>query len=148
MEMWSCKGYTETVTSKSELLRHYKLKPPHFGCSSHFPCTYQHCPCTFKTWNAKVHFTEATSKECAILSCHLCACSHFVLERYYLGIILSLKKWGCMFLGCDFKTIIYCTFNSIMPSLTCWFVVNTISSVNKLEADSQECIDRYSHSLK
>ena len=50
--IWSCKSCKETVSSRSELLHHYKLKHPHFGRSSRFPCTYLNCPCTFKTWNA------------------------------------------------------------------------------------------------
>jgi hypothetical protein len=37
--MWSCKSCKETVSSRSELLHHYKLK-------------HLNCPCTFKTWNA------------------------------------------------------------------------------------------------
>ncbi|KAF3838843.1 hypothetical protein F7725_010611, partial [Dissostichus mawsoni] len=36
--MWSCKGCKETVSSRSKLLHHYKLKHPHFGLpsSSHY----------------------------------------------------------------------------------------------------------------
>lgn len=120
--MWSCKGCTETVSSRSKLLHHYKLKHPHFGRSSCFPCTYLHCPCTFKTWNAlivhqsKIHSTGVTRKEEAIFSCHLCTCSDLASERdYFAHINAHLKRNEtviCMFLGCGCKTNIYCPFKS------------------------------------
>ncbi|XP_054592203.1 uncharacterized protein [Nothobranchius furzeri] len=120
--MWRCKGCTETVSSRSKLLHHYKLKHPHFGHSSHFPCTYQNCPCTFKTWNAlivhqsKIHCTEVSCKVKAIFSCHLCSCNDLSSERDYFAHIYSHLKRNetviCMFLGCEFKTNIYSTFKT------------------------------------
>lgn len=159
--MWSCKGCTETVSSRSKLLQHYKLKHPHFGHSSRFPCTYLHCPCTFKTWNAlivhqsKIHSTGVTHKEEAIFSCHLCACSDLSSERdYFAHINAHLKRnetVSCMFLGCDFKTNIYFTFKSHKNRKHCHHtlvdfkpgvvITYKISSVDEFEANSQECVE-------
>ena len=108
--------------SRSKLLHHYKLKRPHFGRSSRYPCTYQPCPCTFKTWNAlivhqsKIHTTGVPHKKDAIFICHICSCTDLASEKdYFSHINAHLKRnetVNCMFLGCDFKTNIYCTFKS------------------------------------
>lgn len=124
--MWRCKGCSETVSNRSKLLHHYKLKHPHCGRHSHFTCTYLHCPCTFKTWNALIvhqhefHSTEVTTRKKAIFSCHLCECNDLASEwGYFTHIYAHLKRnetLTCMFLGCNFKTNIktniYCTFKS------------------------------------
>ena len=134
--MWCCKGCTETVSSRSKLLHHYKLKHSHFGLSSRYPCTYQHCPCTFKTWNAlivhqsKIHSTGAPHKKEAIFSCHICSCSDLTSEKDYFSHINAHLKRNetviCMFLGCDFKTNIYCTFKSHKKNtpITHWLILN------------------------
>ena len=159
--MWSCKGCTETVSSRSKLLHHYKLKHSHFGRSSRYPCTYQHCPCTFKTWNAlivhqsKIHSTGAPHKKEAIFSCHICSCTDLTSEKDYFSHINAHLKRNetviCMFLGCDFKTNIYCTFkshknrkhsNHTLVDFKPEVVITTgISSVDELEANSEECVD-------
>lgn len=120
--MWTCKGCQESLGSRPDLLNHYKLKHPHFGRTLKFPCTYEHCPCTFKTWNAlivhqsKVHSTGITQKQNAIFTCHICECNCLKSERDYFSHINSHLKRNetvtCMFLGCNFKTNIYCTFKS------------------------------------
>src|SRR4029434_4573271 len=77
---------------------------------------------TFRTWNAlivhqsKIHSTGVTSKEHAIFSCHLCTCNDLASERdYFAHVNTHLKRnetVSCMFLDCDFKTNVYCTFKS------------------------------------
>lgn len=116
--MWQCKGCSATVASRSELLKHYKLKHPHFGRTSRYPCTYSKCPCTFKTWNAlivhqsRVHSTP--HKELSIFSCHLCACKNLTNEtEFFLHINTHLKRNEnvcCMFVGCDYQSSVYGTF--------------------------------------
>lgn len=159
--MWSCKGCTETVSSRSKLLHHYRLKHPHFGRRSHFPCTYLHCPCTFKTWNAlivhqnKIHSTGVTTKKKAIFSCHLCECNDLASERdYFAHIYAHLKRnetLTCMFLGCNFKTNIYCTFKShknckhrhYTPGDFKRGIVRTgIAPTNEFAENSQEFVDQ------
>lgn len=159
--MWSCKGCTETVSSRSKLLHHYRLKHPHFGRRSHFPCTYLHCPCTFKTWNAlivhqnKIHSTGVTTKKKAIFSCHLCECNDLASERdYFAHIYAHLKRnetLTCMFLGCNFKTNIYCTFKShknckhrhYTPGDFKLGIVRTgIAPTNEFAENSQEFVDQ------
>ena len=162
VEMWSCKGCKETVSSRSTLLNHYKLKHLHFGRSAPFPCTYPHCPCTFRTWNAlivhqsKIHSTGVTSKEHAIFSCHLCTCNDLASERdYFAHVNTHLKRnetVSCMFLDCDFKTNVYCTFKSHKNRKHCHHslvdfkpgvVITTESaSVDELEANSEENVEQ------
>lgn len=133
------------------------MKHPHFGRSSRFPCTYQNCPCTFKSWNAlivhqsKIHSTGVTHKEKGIFSCHLCACSNLTSERDYFSHINAHLKRNetvtCMFLGCDFKTNIYCTFKSHKNRKHCHHtladfkpkVVATVECPTALE--DEECVD-------
>lgn len=122
--MWQCKGCSVAVPSRLALLNHYKLKHPHFGRTSHYPCTYSECPCTFKTWNAlivhqsRVHSTQEsqTLKDLTIFSCHLCSCKNLANEReYFVHINSHLKKnvnVSCMFSGCSFQTCIYGTFKA------------------------------------
>ena len=122
--MWQCKGCSVAVQSRSELLHHYKLKHPHFGCTLSYTCTYSKCPCTFKTWNAliihqsRVHSTQdnQTLKKLSIFSCHLCACKNLANEReFFVHINTHLKRNEnvcCMFVGCSFQTSIYGTFKS------------------------------------
>ena len=37
---------------RSELVKHYKLNHRRYGRDHSYPCTYLHCTCRFKTWNA------------------------------------------------------------------------------------------------
>ncbi len=165
--MWSCKGCTEIVSSRSKLLHHYKLKHPHFGRSSRYPCTYQHCPSTFNTWNAlivhqsKIHTTAVPHKKEAIFSCHICSCTDLASEKDYFSSYINahLKRNEtviCMFLGCDFKTNIYCTFKShkkrkhrhhtlvdFKPEVV---TTTRISFVNELEEKSDTAIPSNTHS--
>lgn len=122
--MWQCKGCSVAVSSRLALLNHYKVKHPHFGRTSRYPCTYLECPCTFKTWNAlvvhhsRVHSTQANQKlkELSSFSCHLCSCKNLANENeYFVHIYSHLKKSenvSCMFGGCGFHTCIYGTFKA------------------------------------
>jgi hypothetical protein len=76
--MWKCKGCSELVSSRFQLLHHYKLKHPHYGRTVRYLCTYIDCPCAFKTWNAlivhqsHVHSTEVTTnltEKCSFTVC-------------------------------------------------------------------------------
>ncbi|XP_030613299.1 uncharacterized protein LOC115800188 [Archocentrus centrarchus] len=119
--MWQCKGCRVEVSSRSELLRHYKVKHPHFGRTARFPCTYFSCPCTFKTWNAlichqsRLH-RNVTQKIHSTFTCQLCDCKNLANEiEYFSHINTYLKKHEnvkCMFNGCSFQTCIYGTFKS------------------------------------
>ncbi|KAL7877515.1 hypothetical protein SRHO_G00041580 [Serrasalmus rhombeus] len=122
--MWQCKGCSVYVESRSKLLNHYKLRHPHFGRTTRFPCTYSKCPCTFKTWNAlivhqsRVHSTQytQTQKELSVFSCHLCTCKNLASEReFFVHINTHLKRnenVSCMFVGCIFETSVYGTFKA------------------------------------
>lgn len=118
--MWTCKGCTLSLSSRSELLSHYKLKHPQYGSTARFPCTHPNCPCTFKTWNAlKIHQSRihsSTAKQTAIFSCHHCTCSGFLSQKDFFahiyGHLQSKERVTCMFLGCDFATNLYGNFRS------------------------------------
>ncbi|XP_028298400.1 uncharacterized protein LOC114460675 [Gouania willdenowi] len=121
--MWQCKLCSVAVAGRLALLNHYKLKHPHLGRTSHYPCTFLECPCTFKTWNAlHIHHSRDHStndkavKVVSIFKCHICSCKNLGNEREYFAHINShLKKnekVTCMFHGCDFHTSVYGTFKS------------------------------------
>ncbi len=45
--MWKCKTCEFSASSRSNLLKHYKLKHKHCGRSHSFPCMHSSCPCSF-----------------------------------------------------------------------------------------------------
>ena len=122
--MWQCKACSTSVSSRSELRHHYKLKHIYVGRSTHYPCTYLTCPCSFKTWNAlivhqnRVHSTQVSQRPTKLsIFCHICACKDLATQIDYFSHIITthLKRnenVPCMFLGCDFKSNIYGTFKS------------------------------------
>ncbi|XP_058496151.1 uncharacterized protein LOC131466732 [Solea solea] len=122
--MWRCKQCAETLSTRYQLLKHYKLKHGHFGQRHTFPCTYYDCPCSFKTWNAlKTHLSRChveeilgTSAELVTFTCILCPGSVFSSSREYFSHTNNhLKKYEtvpCMFQNCSFQTNIYATFKS------------------------------------
>ena len=122
--MWRCKQWTETQSTRYQLLKHYKLKHGHFGQRHPYPCTYYECPCSFKTWNAlKTHLSRCHVESLPVLSaelvtftCYLCPGSVYSSSReYYSHISTHLKRYEtvtCMFENCSFQTNIYTTFTS------------------------------------
>ncbi|XP_051813200.1 uncharacterized protein LOC127536542 isoform X4 [Acanthochromis polyacanthus] len=121
--MWQCKLCLVAVAGRLALLNHYKLKHPHLGRTSRYPCTFLECPCTFKTWNAlHIHHSRDHStnykavKALSVFKCHICSCKNLGNEReYFAHINAHLKKnekVTCMFDGCDFHTSVYGTFRS------------------------------------
>ncbi len=122
--MWKCKTCEFSASSRSNLLKHYKLKHKHFGRSHSFPCMHSSCPCSFKTWNAllvhlsRVHANhqDPAQSELTTFSCPLCSnCGLSCEKDYFAHIGTHLKKnevITCMFSGCDFQTNVYGTFRS------------------------------------
>src|SRR4029434_5306161 len=83
--MWRCKGCPSVLPSRSQVLKHYRVKHRYYGNNNHFPCAYETCPCTFRTWNAllihlnRFHVTETTTQSgSCVFSCHLCLCKDLV----------------------------------------------------------------------
>lgn len=121
--MWQCKDCGAELSSRSELLKHYRLKHSHFGRGHHIKCIYSDCPCIFKTWNSLLaHLSRNHIKTLehsdifATFSCHLCGCNDLGTERdYFVHISHHLKNnktVTCMFKGCEYKSNVYTTFKS------------------------------------
>lgn len=122
--MWQCKDCKITVSTRSQLLKHYRLVHGHYGRGNRFPCTYSECPCSFKTWNAlHSHLSRNHAKEntgllasVATLNCHVCSCGDIASEREYFSHIHNHLKNSetvpCMFEHCSFQTNVYGTFKS------------------------------------
>ena len=122
--MWQCKGCSSKTSTRAQLLKHYRLKHPHYGRRHPYPCPYVSCPCTFKSWNAlKSHICRVHNRETsrqtlssATFNCQVCGFSEVTSEKeYFTHINLHLKAnetVPCMFKGCAFRTNIYGTFKS------------------------------------
>lgn len=112
--MWRCKQCTETVPTRYQLLKHYKLNHCHFGRGHSYPCTYYDCPCSFKTWSAlkthlsryHVNVSSEASTEVVTFTCVLCPGSVLSSSaQYFTHINNHLKNYetvSCMFRNCSF----------------------------------------------
>lgn len=86
--MWQCKDCKITITTRSQLLKHYRLVHRHCGRGIRFSCTYSDCRCRFKTWSALhshlncSHAKENTGLPASVttFNCHVCSCSHIDSE--------------------------------------------------------------------
>ena len=110
------------MSSRSHLLKHYKLQHRRYRRSQRYPCTYLNCPCSFKTWNALlINLSQMHAKhsgpevvQLATFSCNLCACAELSSERDYFAHVKTHLKRNetvcCMFSACDFQRNVYGTF--------------------------------------
>ncbi len=120
--MWKCRECAVVEPSRSQLLKHYRLKHRHYSCSRRYPCPYLTCTITFKTWNSlcahlsRVHKTHTSQEQIPLstFSCPVCACSDLASERDFFCILIAI--YGvmrlCVFTGCSFQTNIYATYQS------------------------------------
>ena len=116
-----CKFETST---KTKLRKHYRLHHGHGG--QPFPCLYQNCLCSFKTWSSlKSHLTRnhsqetqetVRSSETLSFSCQCCNASAISTERQFFEHLgRHLKKHDsvvCVFKNCNLNINIYGTFAS------------------------------------
>lgn len=121
---WSCKVCHYILSSKANLLKHYRLQHDTFQRNHSLPCPHSDCPCSFKLWGAlrthlsRYHAVEPSLKPGEVLSftCHLCGShSHSTEKEYFEHIGCHLKNHEtvqCVFSSCDFQTNIYGTFAS------------------------------------
>ena len=108
---------------RSELLKHYKLNHRHYGLGHSYPCTYLHCTCRFKTWNALLsHLSrnhpaqQAINKAVSTFTCHICGHNQLSTEREFFQHIFNHLKnketVTCVFQDCEYKTNVYENFKS------------------------------------
>lgn len=122
--MWKCKNCDNTYSRRYDLLKHYKLDHLHYGRGHAYPCTYENCPCTCKTWKAllthlsKSHPAQKSLQKDSFLlfKCHICDNNQLPNETdYFRHIGQHLKNHEtvtCMFAGCSYKTNVYGAFNT------------------------------------
>ena len=122
--MWKCKDCENSYSRGSELLKHYKLDHHHYGRGRAYPCTYENCPCTCKTWKAllthlsKCHPTQKSPQEDSFsaFKCHICNNNQLSTETDYfkhIGTHLrNRESVECVFNDCSYKTNIYGAFNT------------------------------------
>lgn len=73
---WGVVGCTETVSCRSKLLHHYKLRRPHFWSSSHYPRTWKNPQDSWPSQKTKKTKKDKTKqKNSAIFSCRICSCT-------------------------------------------------------------------------
>ncbi len=122
--MWKCRECAVVESSRSQLLKHYRLKHSHYSCSRCYPCPYLTCPVTFKTWNSlcahlsRVHKTHTSQEQIPLSTfcCPVCACSDLASERdfvlHFNSHLWSNETVQCVFTGCSFQTNIFATYQS------------------------------------
>ena len=121
--MWRCKDCEIVLKRRSELLKHYKLNHRHYGLGHSYPCTYLHCTCRFKTWNALLsHLSrnhpaqQAINKAVSTFTCHICGHNQLSTEREFFQHIFNhlknMETVTCVFQDCEYKTNVYENFKS------------------------------------
>lgn len=122
--MWRCKECTELVSTRHQLLQHYRLSHSHFGRAHRYPCIYQDCPCSFKTRSAlkthlsRYHVNVSSDPSTEVLTFTCVFCPGTLLSssaEYFSHLKTHLKKYEtvtCMYRGCSFQSNIYATFKS------------------------------------
>ncbi len=112
---WSCKTCRFEAGTRTELLKHYRLRHGVVSRGQTVPCLYKDCPCSFRTFNALniQHPQAVTAKEILSFSCVLCSSACFDSERQYFEHLGShLRKFevaACVFKNCTFSSNIYST---------------------------------------
>lgn len=122
--MWKCKDCDHSYSRRSELLRYYKLDHQHYGRGHAYPCTYENCLCTCKTWKAllthlsKSHPAKESSQKdnFSPFKCHNCNNNQLSTETdYFKHIGAHLKNHEsvkCMFADCSYKIHLYGAFRT------------------------------------
>ena len=123
MWMWPCKVCDISLSTRYELLKHFRLKHFLHGSNRRYPCVYVDCSCTFTRWkNLLSHIyqkhrnLETPHVQFTTFSCQACGCQELSTEKdYFSHVNQHLRQYEtitCMFEGCTFQTNIYSTFNS------------------------------------
>lgn len=107
-----------SLSTRYELLKHFRLKHIHYGSKCHF---------VGRSWKLEEPFEshisntqEATNSTCSVnyilMSDVMCGCEELSTEKeYFIHTNQHLRQYEnitCMFEGCTFQTNIYGTFNS------------------------------------
>lgn len=109
-------------SSRSVLLKHYKLNQKHYGRGSSYPWIFLNCVCRFKTWNAlwsnlsKNHPAQRLPNESlTTFNCNICN-HQLSSERDYFQHIFhhwkNKETITCMYKDCTYKTNVYVNFMS------------------------------------
>lgn len=115
-----CK-FCDYSADQDGLIRHHQLNHRR---PNHWPCVHPNCVCVFKTQGAlRSHLSRNHSKGASVhhqsnytFKCECCNFQEICSERDFfkhLGNHLKIQESvPCPFLGCEFKTNTYSTFNS------------------------------------
>lgn len=118
---WGCKRCKFETSTKTDLLKHYRLHHGHAGQPQ--PCLYQDCFCSFKTWcSHRSHLSRNHSQEtqhrvrsAESLSLQVLHCQcNLHRKRIFLNTLVD-KKYETVirvFKNCNLSTNIYGTFAS------------------------------------
>lgn len=120
---WKCRFCTFVFPKRAQLLKHYRLKHGGFTRTSPIPCLHQECICTVKSFNAlKIHLSRFHSQitsgkeDVQTFNCQLCKfndpCSENEFLLHLREHLKLMQKVQCPYLGCEFETNVYSTFNS------------------------------------
>lgn len=121
--MWPCNLCDSSLSTRYELLKHFRLRHFHHSRTGQYPCAYLDCPCTFTSWKKLLsHIYRTHSKletagaQPTTFSCQTCRCEELSTEKEYFSHInqhlRNYENVTCMFEGCTYQSNIYGTFNS------------------------------------
>ena len=121
--MWPCRLCDSILSSRYELIKHFRLRHFHHARTCKYPCIYVECPCTFTTWKKLLThiYREHRKLETAVaqsttFKCQTCGCEELSTEKdYFSHTYQHLRQYEnvtCMFEGCAFQTHVYGTFKS------------------------------------
>jgi len=148
--MWPCKVCDISLSTRYELLKHFRLKHFHYGRNCRYPCVYADCPCTFTSWKNLLSHTYQTHRKLTAANvqltsfcCQKCDCKDILTEKeYFAHVNQHLRQYEnitCMFEGCMFETNIYGTFHSHKNRKHNPYTLNDFKAgIVKLAAQSDE----------
>lgn len=123
--MWKCNYCVFACDKRGHLLKHYRLKHGSYARSQTFPCLYQECLCTFKSFNSlKIHIsrfhtvTQQSVRQFQVkLRCQLCDFLEPCHDTEYFAHLQHRhlkdhQSVQCPFQGCSFESSVYSTFSS------------------------------------
>lgn len=124
---WNCKLCGISLSSKTHLRKHCRLKHSHFCRVSPLPCLYADCICTFQSFGAlKTHLSRYHTAESSFskggslvrlsLKCSLCTFqqpfSESIFFSHLRGHLRNHETVTCPYKDCNYSTNVYSSFNA------------------------------------
>ncbi|XP_036974895.1 uncharacterized protein LOC119030968 [Acanthopagrus latus] len=91
--MWQCKGCSSKTSTRGQLLKHYRLKHPHYGRRHPYPCPYMISEFKIR-WPGLFTVAEVEAEFVRITTGSLVSKFHAQLDQHTAQLIKVFKKNG------------------------------------------------------